>query len=84
MVGMCLQRDWAFDPHAVTKITEAFAIVTFGSFFMHGSEPHWRSPRCILYQASVANIPYDPVIHDLSLAPRGISGQQAEYEILNM
>ena len=93
MVEMCLQRDWAFHPHAVTKITEAFTIVTFGSFFMHGSKTHTGVVQdvkindlfvYILYQASVANIPYYPVIHDLSLEPGGISGQQAVYELLNM
>merc|ERR1712055_1265600 len=38
----------------------------------------------IVYQAGVSNIPYDPVIHDLSNAPRNISGEGAVGAFLDM
>ena len=38
MVEMCLQQDWALSEHTVAKIAQAFAINTFGSAFMHGSD----------------------------------------------
>ena len=38
MVEMCLQQDWALSEHTVSKIAQAFAINTFGSAFMHGSD----------------------------------------------
>ena len=93
MVEMCLQQDWAFDSQAVKKITEAFAIVTFGSSFMHGSQTQNGQVQdlksndlfvYILYQAGVTNLPYDPVIHDLALEPRSVSGQQAVDVLLDM
>ena len=40
MVEMCLQQDWAFDSHTVSKIAQAFSVNTFGSAFMHGSNTH--------------------------------------------
>ena len=38
----------------------------------------------ILYQAGVANIPYDPIIHDLALTPRNMSGEAAVDAYLDM
>ena len=39
-VEMCLQQGWALSPHTVSKIAQAFAINTFASAFMHGSDTH--------------------------------------------
>ena len=37
-VEMCLQQDWTLSEHTVSKIAQAFAINTFASAFMHGSD----------------------------------------------
>ena len=79
MLEICLQTDWTFDRFTVVKIAEAFALNTFGSAFMHGSDTRLGTLQdvrandlfsFIIYQAGVSNLPYDPVIHDLSLEPR--------------
>ena len=86
MVEMCLQEGWTFPPTTVSYIAQAFAINTFASSFMHGSNTHLGAAQdvrsndlfpFIIWQAGVANIPFDPVIHDLALQPRGVSGQDA-------
>ena len=38
VVEMCNQDNWILGKLEVKKIAEAFALVTFGSSFMHGSE----------------------------------------------
>ena len=38
VVEICRQQDWTLSEYDVRKIAEAFAIVTFGSGFFHGSE----------------------------------------------
>ena len=38
VVEMCNQDNWILGTLEVKKIAEAFALVTFGSSFMHGSE----------------------------------------------
>ena len=101
-VEMCLQQSWALSPHTVSKIAQAFAINTFASAFMHGSDTNLggsqdvRSndlfpfiiyqarqlllePQILIFcsQAGVSNIPYNPVIHDLSTEPRNVTGEQA-------
>ena len=38
VVEICNQQDWTIGENDVTRIAEAFALVTFGSAFMHGSE----------------------------------------------
>ena len=92
MVEMCLQQEWTFSSDAVAKIAEAFNIVTFGSAFFHGSQTHNGATQdgfsnnlfCyIIYQAGVSNIPYDPVIHDLSYEPRPYTGESAVDRILD-
>ena len=86
MVEMCLQEDWTFPPTTVSYIAQAFAINTFASAFMHGSNTNLGAAQdvrsndlfpFIIWQAGVANIPYDPIIHDLAYQPRGVSGQDA-------
>ena len=101
-VEMCLQQSWALSPHTVSKIAQAFAINTFASAFMHGSDTHLGAsqdvrsndlfpfiiyqarqfllqPQILIFcsQAGVSNIPYNPVIHDLSTEPRNVTGEQA-------
>ena len=38
VVELCNQQDWTLSGQAVKRIAEAFAIVTFGSSFLHGSQ----------------------------------------------
>ena len=38
VVELCHQDNWTIDQLSVRRIAEAFAIVTFGSGFFHGSE----------------------------------------------
>ena len=38
VVELCNQEHWTLSIHAVKRIAEAFAIVTFGSSFLHGSQ----------------------------------------------
>ena len=38
MVEMCLQQNWTLSKSTVSKIAQAFAINTFASAFMHGSD----------------------------------------------
>ena len=38
MVEMCLQENWTLSQATVSKIAQAFAINTFASAFMHGSD----------------------------------------------
>lgn len=93
MVEVCLQQGWAFSPKTVAKIAEAFAIVTAASSFFHGSQTQLGGDMdrksndlfvFIVYQAGVSNIPYDPVIHDLSNAPKNMSGEGAVDAFLDM
>merc|ERR1719228_507009 len=79
VLEMYMQDNWTFPQHTVTKIAEAFSLVTFGSAFMHGSNTHLGGKMdltsndlfvYIVYQAGVSNLPYHPVIHDLAYEPR--------------
>ena len=82
VVELCHQDDWTLEAINVRRIAEAFAILTFGSGFFHGSETNLGRIQdtksndlfaYILHQASMTNIPYDPILHDLSPTPRNIS-----------
>merc|ERR1719192_1416934 len=86
VVEMCNQDNWILGTMEVKKkIAEAFALVTFGSSFMHGSETLLGGQQdllsddlftYILHQASMVNIPYDPVLHDLSISPRNMTAME--------
>jgi len=85
MVEMCKQKSWTFLDTTVTKITQSFAILTFSSAFMHGSDTHLGARQdvmsnnlfpYVIHQAAVAHIPYDPIIHDLTYTPRDFSGEE--------
>ena len=82
---MCKQNDWMFSPETVTKIAESFAIVTFGSAFMHGSKTSLGTNQdvrsndlfpFVIHQAAMSSIPYSPIIHDLADRPRIMSGEE--------
>ena len=84
VVEMCTQHAWTYPTETVTKIAESFAILTFGSSFFHGSETELGKNQdvksndlmaYVIHQAAVENIPYDPIIHDLSYTPRELSGK---------
>jgi len=86
MVEMCLQENWTLSQATVSKIAQAFAINTFASAFMHGSDTNLGGGQdvrsndlfpFIIYQAGVSNIAYDPIIHDLSTRPRNVTGEGA-------
>ena len=85
VVELCNQKDWTLSEEAITKIAEAYAIVTFGSSFWHGTETHLGLIQdtksndlftFVLHQAAMVNFPYDPVLHDLSFTPRKMSGTE--------
>lgn len=93
MVEMCLQDHWSFSRQTQDSIASVFGIVTFASAFMHGSntllgaeQDHKSNDLLayVIYQAGVASIPYNPVIHDLSLTPRAQTGQEAVNTLLDM
>merc|ERR1711936_1225736 len=93
MVEMCLQQDWALSEHTVAKIAQAFAINTFGSAFMHGSDTILGGSQdvrsndlfpYIIYQAGVSNIPYNPVIHDLQVQPRPLNAEEIVAVLFDM
>jgi len=93
LVEMCLQQGWNLPSKVVTKIAESFAILTFGSSFMHGSntrlgvEQDVRSNDLfpyVIHQAAVANLEYNPIIHDLALEPRALSAEEAVDTWLDM
>ena len=78
-VEICSQTAWSLPQQTVDKIAQSFALITFGSAFYHGSETvlgNRQDPTSndlfafILHQAALVNIPYNPVLHDLSLTPR--------------
>ena len=82
---LCQQKAWTFPEKTVKKISESFAIVTFGSAFMHGSETQLGARQdvmsndlftYVIHQAAMTNIPYDPIIHDLSYTPREMLGEE--------
>ena len=80
-VEMCLQQDWALSEHTVSKIAQAFAINTFASAFMHGSDTRLGGGQdvrsndlfpFIIYQArefylKVMNERYNPLHFDFVL-----------------
>ena len=81
-VELCSQSGWTMSQLAVNKIAESFALVTFGSAFYHGSETVLGNRQdttsndlfaFILHQAGLVNVPYNPVLHDLSPSPRAMS-----------
>ena len=85
VVEMCKQNAWVNPPEKVTKIAESFAILTFGSAFMHGSNTSLGRKQdvrsndlfpFVIHQAAMSSIPYSPVIHDLSNTPRLMSGEE--------
>lgn len=85
VLELCRQDGWTLGQMDVRRIAEAFAIVTFGSGFFHGSETCLGKIQdtksndlfiYILHQASMINIPYDPILHDLSLTPRVMSAPE--------
>merc|ERR1712223_48635 len=93
LVEICVQQGWTLPAKMVTKIAESFAILTFGSSFMHGSntrlgvEQDVRSNNLfpyIIHQAAVGNFEYNPIIHDLSLEPRALSAEEAVDTWLDM
>ena len=82
---MCAQHAWTYPPETVTKIAESFAILTFGSSFFHGSETELGKTQdvksndlmaYVIHQAAVENIPYDPILHDLSISPRNMTSAE--------
>ena len=81
MVELCSQTDWVMPLHTLNSIRKTFAILTFGSSFMHGSETQLGARQdvmsndllaFILHQALLEAVPYSPVLHDLSLTPRNM------------
>ena len=93
VLELCRQDGWTLGQMDVRRIAEAFAIVTFGSSFFHASETCLGKIQdtksndlfiYILHQASMINIPYDPILHDLSITPRNMSAPEIVEYWLNM
>jgi len=89
---VCAQ-DWAIPAEMVSTVGQTFAIVTFGSAFMHGSETQLGARNdlfsndlfaYILHQIGVANIPYSSIIHELSPEPLQLSGPVLVTSLLEM
>ena len=81
VVELCSQTDWVMPLHTLNSIRKTFAILTFGSSFMHGSETQLGARQDVmsndllaflLHQALLEAVPYSPVLHDLSLTPRNM------------
>ena len=78
-VELCSQTGWSLPQQTVNKIAQSFALITFGSAFYHGSETVLGNSQdttsndlfaFILHQAALVNVPFNPVLHDLSQTPR--------------
>jgi len=85
VLEICNQNDWTLEEMDVSKIAQAYALITFGSAFFHGSETRLGMLQdnisnnlftYILHQASMKNIPYDPILHDLSVTPRTMTSEE--------
>ena len=102
VLEICNQNDWTLEEMDVSKIAQAYALITFGSAFFHGSETKLGMLQdnisnnlftYILHQvqqmisqllnnfifpwkASMKNIPYDPILHDLSITPRTMTSEE--------
>ena len=81
VVELCTQTDWVMELTTLNSIRQSFAILTFASSFMHGSETRLGARQdvmsndllaFILHQALLEAVPYSPVLHDLSLTPRNM------------
>ena len=64
---------------------QTFAILTFASSFMHGSETLLGGRQdvmsndllaFVLHQTMLASVPFNPVLHDLSLSPRNMTAEE--------
>ena len=75
VVEMCNQEDWTLGEMDVKRIAEAFALVTFGSSFFHGSETHlgkWQDTRSndlftyILHQESIFSLSIQQSLTELN------------------
>ena len=81
---ICAQT-WSIPPEWVRAMGRSFALTTFGSGFNHGSETRLASMNdkfiidvfaYNLHQLGMAPLDYSPVLHDLSLSPRNMTGPE--------
>jgi len=92
-VEICKQHSWTLPEETITKIAQGFAINTVASAFFHGSQTRLGASQdgmsndlfaYILHQSALVTVPYDPVLHDLSYTPRGLSGEEVIDLLLEM
>jgi len=92
-VEICKQHSWTLPKETITKVAQGFAINTVASAFFHGSQTRLGGSQdgmsnnlfaYILHQAALVSVPYDPVLHDLSYTPRGLSGEEVIDLMLEM
>ena len=85
VVELCTQTDWVMELSTLNNIRQTFAILTFASSFMHGSETHLGARQdvmsndllaFILHQTLLKTVPYNPILHDLSLSPRNMKAEE--------
>ena len=81
---ICAQ-NWSIPSEWVQAVGRSFNVLAFGSVFMHGSNTRLGAKNdlfaddifaYILHQIGVANLPYSPVLHDLSFTPKALTGPE--------
>lgn len=58
VVEICNQQDWTLDQLDVRRIAEAYALITFGSTFFHGSET-----KLGMLQDNISNNLFTYILH---------------------
>ena len=85
MVELCSQTDWVMPLDTLNHIRQTFSILTFASSFMHGSETRLGARQDVmsndllaflLHQTLLKTVPYNPILHDLSLSPRSMTAEE--------
>ena len=81
---ICAQ-NWSIPPEWVVAMGRSFAMITFGSAFMHASKTQLGTKNDVftndifaynLHQIGMAHLPYSPVLHDLSFTPKNMTGPE--------
>ena len=60
VLEICNQNDWTLEEMDVSKIAQAYALITFGSAFFHGSET-----RLGMLQDNISNNLFTYILHQV-------------------
>ena len=63
VVEICKQQDWTLDQLDVRRIAEAYALITFGSTFFHGSET-----KLGMLQDNISNNLFTYILHQVPIS----------------